>query len=127
VTTHDDPGLRARFRALAAEDQALAPSFEDSVASAALRRRFPTGRLAMAAAALLAIMGAAGYQWIVAHRQPIPYPVDLAAVTWEGPTDFLLATPGAALLRELPTIGTGLDDARTDPPLTDDTLGRNPS
>jgi hypothetical protein len=125
--THDDPGLRERFRALAAEDQVLAPAFEAAVASARRRRRVPTGRLAIAAAALLVIVGAAGYRWVTAGRRPLPYPIDLATVTWEGPTDFLLATPGAALLRELPAIGTGLDDVRTDPPLTDDTLGRNPS
>jgi hypothetical protein len=127
MTAHDDPGLRARFQALAAEDQALVPSFEDSVGSAARRRPFPMGRLAIAATALLAVVGAAGYRWIAAERRPLPFPIDLAAVTWEGPTDFLLATPGAAFLRELPAIGTGPDDVPTDPPLTDDTLGRNPS
>lgn len=123
----DDPGLRARFQALAAEDQASAPSYQDSARSPGRRRRFPVRRLAVAAAVLLAIVGAAGYQWIVARRRPTPYPIDLAALTWEGPTDFLLATPGAAFLRELPAIGTGLDEVRTDPPLTDDTLERNPT
>jgi hypothetical protein len=34
-----------------------------------------------------------------------PHVVDLGAVVWRSPTDFLLSTPGSELLRSVPAIG----------------------
>jgi hypothetical protein len=118
---HDDDALRRRFQALADEDEIAARLFR--LPERATRGRWPATRLALAAVAVLAVAGAAGYAWRAFRAEP-PYPIDLGAVTWNGPTDFLLDTPGASLLRELPRIGTAGDV----PPaagLTDDTLRRN--
>jgi hypothetical protein len=118
----DDTDLRKRFGALAAEDARAAPPF----AIARTGRRGWTGaRLATAATVLLAVAGAAAYGWWAGRTRPVPYPVDLATVTWEGPTDFLLQTPGAAMLRELPAIGWQSGAGAPAPGLTDDTLRRN--
>jgi hypothetical protein len=118
---HDDDALRRRFHALAGEDEMAARPFR--LPEAATRGRWPATRLAVAAAAVLAVAGAAGYAWRVSRPEP-PYPIDLGAVTWNGPTDFLLVTPGASLLRELPRIGTA-GDIPPAPGLMDDTLRRN--
>lgn len=123
MTPGDDEALRARFRALATEDQTAVPRF--ALPGPARTPRWSAGRLAIAATAVLAAAGALGYGWRLTRPRPLPYPIDLAAVTWNAPTDFLLRTPGASLLRELPRIGTGVGDAAPAPALTDDTLRRN--
>jgi hypothetical protein len=119
----DDDPLRLRFHALAGEDDVTAPPFR--VPARATRGRWPATRLAYAAAAVLAVAGGAGYAWRALRPGP-PYPIDLSAVTWNGPTDFLLDTPGASLLRELPRIGTA-GAPGPEPGLTDDTSRRNRS
>jgi hypothetical protein len=117
----DDVALRGRFQALADEDRAAVPRF--ALPGPAGGRRWSAGTLALAATAVLAAAGALG--WRLARPRPLPYPIDLATVTWTAPTDFLLGTPGASLLRELPSIGTGYGDRVPAPTLTDDTLRRN--
>jgi hypothetical protein len=117
----DDHELRGRFQALAAEDQAAVPRF--ALPGPAGGRRWSAGTVAIAATAVLAAAGALG--WRLARPRSLPYPIDLAAVTWNAPTDFLLRTPGASLLRELPTISPGVGDSAPAPDLTDDTLRRN--
>jgi hypothetical protein len=120
-----DAGLRARFAALAAEDARTAPPF--MVPRVERVRRVVSRPLAVAAAVVL--MAGAGYAWWATRpRAAAPYPIDLAAVTWAAPTDFLLDTPGLALLRDVPsfTAGTGAAGSMA-PALTDDTVWRTPS
>jgi hypothetical protein len=127
MSEHDpaDAGLRARFRALAAEDARAAPPW--AVRRAERGRRSVPRPLAVAAAAVL-IAGAAYAWWAIRPRVVAPYPIDLAAVTWTGPTDFLLDTPGLALLRDVPSFTAGTDAADSSTPaLTDDTVRRTPS
>ena len=118
---HDDDVLRRRFHALADEDQMATRPFR--LPERATRGRWPATRWALAAVAVLTVAGAAGYAWRAFRAEP-PYPIDLGAVTWNGPTDFLLDTPGTSLLRDLPRIGT-TDSVAPSPGLTDDTLRRN--
>jgi hypothetical protein len=126
MSEHDpaDAGLRARFRALAAEDARAAPPF--AVPRVEPVRHVVSRPLAIAAAVVL--MAGAGFAWWATrpHAAP-PYPIDLAVVTWTGPTDFLLDTPGLALLRDVPTFtaGTGAAGSLV-PGLTDDTVWRTP-
>lgn len=120
-----DAGLRARFALLAAEDARAAPPFAVPRVVRA-RRSVPRPR-AVAAAVVLA--AGAGYAWWVTRpRAAAPYPIDLATVTWTAPTDFLLNTPGLALLRDVPTFtaGTGAEHGLAPAP-TDDTVRRTPS
>jgi hypothetical protein len=116
-----DDALRGRFRALAADDEGLTPTFR--LPEPPARGRWPITRLAYAAAAVVVLASGAGYAWRALRSEP-PYPIDLGAVTWTGPTDFLLETPGASLLRDMPAIGGGAPLA---PGLTDDTSRRNRS
>jgi hypothetical protein len=120
-----DAGLRARFAALAAEDARVAPAFTIPRAE---RVRRPVSRpLALAAAVVL--MAGVGYAWWATRpRATVPYPIDLAAVTWTAPTDFLLDTPGLALLRDVPSFTTGTDaESGMAPSRTNDTVWRTPS
>lgn len=120
-----DADLRTRFAALAAEDARAALPF--TVPRVERVRRVVSRPLAAAAAAVL--LAGAGYAWWAARpRAAAPYPIDLGAVTWTAPTDFLLDTPGLALLRDVPsfTAGTAARDSVA-PALTDDTAGRTPS
>src|SRR5688500_5459922 len=120
---NNDPELRRRFEALKNDEQRLAPPFEGlfrARATGALRR-FP--RLAAATALLLIFIAVpiAVRRW--SDRAVRAYSVrpesSWAAGTtgvpgarcaplqcWRAPTDFLLATPNAELLRSLPEIGT---------------------
>ena len=123
-----DEALRARFRALAENEAESAPPFAPTPSRprAARRRVVVRVRLtvgAVAAVLALAVLGYARWAW---RARPVPYPIDLAAVTWTGPTDFLLETPGAALLRELPAIGSGYDtEGGGVPPALDGTSRRD--
>jgi len=120
-----DAALRARFAALAADEARTAPPFVVP----------PVGHVArgpwrpLAAAAAVVLLAGAGYAWwMLRPGAAAPYPIDLAAVTWTAPTDFLLETPGIALMRDVPSFTAGAGDAVTDlPMLTDDTVRRTPS
>jgi hypothetical protein len=118
----DDQDLRARFRALYQKEASVAPAFARPQARALRPRRRPV----LAAAAAIAAVGlaAAGYAWWTRPAPAAPFPIDLSTVTWIGPTDFLLDTPGAALLRDVPALGIGDVDAGT-PFVPDDTARRN--
>jgi hypothetical protein len=124
MTSNDrDAALRNRFRALAEDEAATAPPFVRPHSGP--RRVLQRPRLAVGAAAAILALAALGYAHWMGRARPVPYPIDLAAVTWIGPTDFLLETPGAALLREIPTIGIRDGAAGAVPPTNDDTLRRN--
>jgi hypothetical protein len=119
-----DGALRARFRALAEAEASLAPPFVRPAADARRFRRRPGLALGLAVVAL--VLAVLGYARWTARTRPVPCPIDLAAATWTGPTDFLLATPGDALLRDVPTIEVRDGTARAAAPGSrDDTLRRN--
>ena len=119
-----DALVRARFRALAEAEAEAAPPFGPP--RVGTRPGTLPPRLAVGAAVAVLALAAVGYARWVWRARPVPFPIDPAAVTWTGPTNFLLETPGAALLREIPAIsihyGTEGADA---PPAPDDTSRRN--
>jgi hypothetical protein len=119
-----DAALRARFHALAEDEAANAPPFVRPRVGP--RRAIRRPRLAVGAAAAILALAALGYARWAGRARPVPFPIDPAAVTWIGPTDFLLETPGAALLREIPALGIRDGAAGAAVPSTDDdTLRRN--
>jgi hypothetical protein len=130
TTDESDAALRARFRSLAAAEAEAAPPFTPPPRPAPLRvatrRAALRPRLVVGTAAAVLALAALGYARWAWRARPVPFPIDPAAVTWTGPTDFLLETPGAALLRDVPTIGIRYDTGRSDAPLApDDTSRRN--
>lgn len=99
-----DDHLRELFQATRRRDAERAPSFAGTLAAA---RRAPATRsgrgrvvVALAAAAALVLIA-------VLWRRPSrdQWMVPLSSAHWEAPTDFLLETPGAELLRTVPPVG----------------------
>lgn len=104
MTDDGERQLHEQFRALRHQAGAGAPEFRDVLASLKRRReragqlRGRVAGLAIAAAAafvLFAVLRSGGKRAVL---------VDLAAARWEAPTDFLLRTPGAELLRAVPRL-----------------------
>ena len=95
-----DQSLRERFARLRAEVDGVAPLFSLPAVHRPPRRVSVVW--AAAAAVVLAVVGT----WYVTSRgeQRVPYAIDLAATAWKAPTDFLLETPGMALLDSIPVI-----------------------
>jgi hypothetical protein len=97
----DNRRLRELFARLKQEDRARTPSFRAPERRVVTRPRW-VPRLAIAAAIVLVAL--------VLARSDEPSPdravVDLGATTWRSPTDFLLATPGADLMRTVPALGS---------------------
>lgn len=130
----EDRDLRARFEALSREVEAHMPGYalaRSAGIPAARRRRWPT--LALAAAAALAVLGGT---LVLSHRSSrrdrdalAALRLDLAAVTWVAPTDFLLETPGAVYLRTVPTFRADATPPRLlrPRPASRPAPGRNPS
>lgn len=100
----NDPELRRRFEALKNDEQRLAPPFARlfRVSNTRAPGRFP--RLAAATALLLILIAVpiAVRRW----SDRVERPPHTSISSWHAPTDFLLATPNAELLRSLPEIGT---------------------
>lgn len=104
----DDRDLHARFAAQRREDASVVRPFGAVLA----RRRAPASlfrrnAMLVAAAASLAAV-ALGVHFI--GRRPRPPLVDLAAVRWVAPTDFLLQLPGSELLRTVPSFTPVVSD-----------------
>jgi len=104
MTDDGERQLHEQFRVLRHHAGAGAPEFRDVVAGlvwrreSAGRRRGRVAGLAVAAAAallLFAVLRPGGRRMVL---------VDLDAARWEAPTDFLLRTPGAELLRAVPRL-----------------------
>lgn len=101
----DDADLERRFRALRREDLENVPPFQ-RVWKAAREGRRPRRHVAAWATALAAVVLILAVLWL--PRASIETPARDAAipiVEWRSPTDFLLDTPGRALLATVPTIG----------------------
>ena len=110
MTEDRDRPLHELFGALRGEAAAGAPEFHDALTGAVRRRerirrarRRVAGITAAVAATALALIILA---WPITGGKRVAL-VDLATTRWEAPTDFLLRTPGAELLRTVPTFTTG--------------------
>ncbi len=106
MTDDADRSLYEQYHVLRREAGAGTPEFRDILAGLARRRervarqRRRVTVLAVAAFATLVLLG------VVRPNGQRAALVDLAAARWEAPTDFLLRTPGAELLRTVPTFTT---------------------
>jgi hypothetical protein len=104
--TDSDRDLREQFAALREKTGAGAPSFRSTLADAArlgrpgIRLRYPVA-VALGAASVAALALAVSH--FGGRRATL---VDLTVVRWRAPTDFLLRTPGAELLRTMPAFTT---------------------
>lgn len=100
---NEDERLRDLFRAADRAQRAGAPPF-----AGLLRRERPprTYRLALLAAAASLLLAGVIIHSLRASR-PAPSAPDsfFSSVRWEGPTDFLLETPGKEILDTTPRIG----------------------
>jgi hypothetical protein len=109
-----DRDLRERFVALRRHVATDAPPFQATVATARARGSARWGRrgLWLAAAALAASVALA--LLLVRRGRPDGHVgIDLTAVRWRAPTDFLLTLPGSELLRSVPRLGRLTIERRT--------------
>jgi hypothetical protein len=100
---NDDDRLRDLFRGADRAQRAGAPSF-----AGLLRRERPprTYRPALLAAAASILLAAIAVHLLRDNRPEPPWPDSFySSARWEGPTDFLLETPGGELLHSTPQIG----------------------
>jgi hypothetical protein len=98
----DDLDLRARFNELRDEVELSKPPFVQRQLRPVRRRPLVWGVAAVGAAgALLATV------WVslLQNHSVSVTGIDLGAVAWTAPSDFLLDTPGREILRTLPRIG----------------------
>ncbi len=98
--------LRSAFERMREEDQGSAPNFQ--VLLSRVRTRMPVvgvGRrrslLVLAAAAAIGAIAIG----LTQLRTRAPYPIDLAATGWRGPTDFLLTVAVDPALSTVPRLG----------------------
>jgi len=113
MTERTDHDLGEQFHALRREDAAAAPPFYATLAAArAWHATAPRRRVLGLAAAAILVAGVA-VALLLARRDRRGVPIDLAAVRWKAPTDFLLALPGEELLRTVPKLVTIDSDWRT--------------
>ena len=109
----EDNDLRELFARARAEDRQYARDFESLFASASSRRARGSA-VTRRAASLLAAASVVFAVAFVALRdrngvpesrgEAVSLKLDPGSTRWESPTDFLLATPGDALLRSMPTL-----------------------
>ena len=104
----DDKGLRDSFEDLRNVERRAAPSFR-RVWNAALEQSASKGpgrlpRLAIAALLLLLVAGMVLYRLpLFSPQSPPSTGVQIVTTKWNGPTDFLLDTPGRALSSTVPS------------------------
>lgn len=114
MTEHDrdDEVIRAALADLRAADEREAPAFDAVLARSASpsRARLHVGRLAIAAALVLAAVGVyRALSTLGGPRLTVPSEV-VALSAWRPATDVLLETPGKNLLRQTPQLGASLID-----------------
>jgi hypothetical protein len=100
----DDRDLLEQFASLRREEAASAPTFERVTGAAGRCSKHAGWGVAVAACILIAVVAA-----VIIH---VPHPPSAAPTMtaptladWRAPTDFLLDTPGAALLHTIPDLG----------------------
>jgi hypothetical protein len=98
----DDGDLRRRFAVLRTEEARAAPAFR--VPAGGRRRRHPVPIWIGTAAAMALVI--AGGVWLSTGgpERRKPELLDLTQTRWTSPTEFLLETPGGALLHEPPPL-----------------------
>ena len=99
----DDQNIRERFAQVLREDRAQSPEFRPLVPRL---RSTPRSRHLLAAVAAVTL-GAVVVRWATADRLHVPPmigPIDMSATMWTSPTDFLLQTPGRAMLNTVPAL-----------------------
>ncbi len=108
-----DPELRGRFARLRREDEAGAPKFAASLREAErarggrpLEKKLAWGVAAGAAVVMVVALGVA-QRWLQWRDSPAgpAHALEASILDWTAPTDFLLETPGAELLRTTPALG----------------------
>jgi hypothetical protein len=113
IAPDDDRELRERFERLRREDEPSQRPFGAVIAGATLRapgRAVRRARLLRVATAMVAILVAVVVLVIVESRVALErrerwsLRLDPDSVTWEGPTHFLLDTPGRGLMRTIPVL-----------------------
>lgn len=113
MTAHnrDDEALRDALAELRAEEQAGAPPFERVLARRASQpdsSRLLPMLVGLLAAALVLLASGTAYRMLV-PRPRLTVPSEIVALgAWRPATDVLLATPGRALLRSSPNLGSSL-------------------
>jgi hypothetical protein len=114
-----DRELHARFAALRAEDAARMPGFDQVLRRAGRRKSRRPGRLLPAAGLAAALVAVISVTLLRKSPEPLAHVADVPAASpagamspaspaladWRAPTDFLLDTPGRALLETVPRIG----------------------
>ena len=107
----DDDVLRSALVELRSEECAEAPPFADVLARRTGEQGLAPARSMLvrlfAAALVVAVVGTAYQVTRVRGRLAVP-PEIVALAAWRPATDALLITPGSALLRSSPTLGTSL-------------------
>lgn len=106
-------GLRELISRLRRVESVVIPSFPATIAAARLqtRRRLARRGLwlygAVSTAAVVVVTGLTVRAWFIGEPAldwSEPLGVQLSAVSWESPTDFLLKTPDDVALRGLPQL-----------------------
>jgi hypothetical protein len=103
MTDDTDRDLHEAFDALRRATQA--PAFSGTLDGLARHQpRAARLRRSVVGVAVAAVVAAVLVFGLIRSRGRPPSLVDLASAHWEAPTDFLLRTPGAELLRTMPTL-----------------------
>jgi hypothetical protein len=97
----DEQELRERFLALRREDGVSTPAFAATIGAARDRRKTHAGVGLLAFA--VTVMAVVGLILVFRIRERQSAVIDLRAVGWHAPTDFLLEVPGDDVLRSVPT------------------------
>jgi hypothetical protein len=106
MTERNEHDLGERFHALRREDAAAAPPFQATLAAARARHTVPPRRRVLGLAAAALVVAGVALALLVTRRDRDGMTIDLAAVRWHAPTDFLLSLPGEDLLRTVPKLGS---------------------
>ncbi len=133
----DDRDLKEAFRALGSSQQTAESSFDEMTSPGALKAARSRRRQRRAALLAAAVVVTAFLVFRAQSDRALDYErftaltgLDLNAVTWEAPSDFLLDFPGRDLLRRVPLIEIQAPVLAPDsvrPPVLNDTQRRSRS
>lgn len=134
MNTPRDHELQQRFERQRESALSQARPFDDVVSRGRLRRQRPSLRRPAAAgvAAVLMVVVLVATRVLADDSPPAtadvsPNSLDLGAVTWRGPTDFLLDTPGREFLLSVPTISATRTGSRDSTARPTEAVGRGGS
>lgn len=112
----DDDAVRAALAEAHRGDARRTPSFDQAWGTARRAGRSRPSRAPWLVTCATLATAAGLAVWLVRRPAPAPAPFP-AGVTWRGPTDFLLETPGLVTLRTVPDLAPTFPDPvlRPDP------------